>query len=74
MAKRRPPKVTPEPDPNQKVKTFLEDLIRVTEFADEFETRAADDRAVAFGPYKRAQERLHLAADDLTPILKRWGA
>ena len=73
MAK-RPPKVTPEPDPNAKVKTFLEDLTRVVEFADEFEPRAADDRSVPFGPYQRAKERLHLAADDLTPILKRWGA
>ena len=73
MAK-NPPKVTPSPDPHRKVSAFLSGLIRVTEFVDELETRAADDRSIPFGAYKRAQKRLHLAADDLTPILRKWGA
>ena len=73
MAK-RPPKVTPEPDPAAREKAFVKALLTATETADAFESRAADDLGINFSAYQRARERLHLAADDLIPILKKWGA
>lgn len=67
----------PDPPPAPKkadpIKGLLDAVNTAVRYADALETRAADDLRIEFGSFKRAQERLHLAQDDLSRILPDWG-